>query len=339
MQVRPEQLSNHLRKQLAPIYWISGDETLIVEESVETLRKHCREQGFADRQVHEADKQFDWQNIVAAASEMSLFSDRKIIELRIPSGKPGDSGSKALQAYAEIAPEDNVLIISSPKLDGKATKSKWYKSLTKTGVHVPVWPVAEHQLGGWIQQRLQRAGMSADHDAVELLADRVQGNLLAAAQEVEKLQMLGLDRIDVDTVQQAVADNARFDLFGFIDAAVGGRPEAVRMLSGLRAEGVEVAVISWAFAREVRQMLQIAEQVQQGVPFEQAARKMRVFDKRIPMVRKAMNRLKSRGLKALLAQCYELDQGVKGMAKIAVWDSLADITLQISGIKPVASQL
>jgi DNA polymerase-3 subunit delta len=191
MRVYPEKLAAQLQQQLLPVYVVSGDETLLVQECADLIRQHAREQGCTERAVVDAGvSRFDWQEIMQHATSMSLFAERKLVEIRLPSGKPGADGSKALCAYLELAGGDDVLMLVAGKIDKQSTNSKWYKALDKVGATVQVWPVGAKDLPRWLQQRVANAGMQIDRDAVQLLADRVEGNLLAAVQEVEKLKLL-----------------------------------------------------------------------------------------------------------------------------------------------------
>jgi len=230
-----------------------------------------------------------------------------------------------------------VLLISLPKLDGSTQKTKWAKALIdgKDVQFLQVWPVDAAQLPQWIRQRLSQAGLAADQEAVELIAARVEGNLLAAAQEIEKLKLLAEDgRVTADTVQAAVADSARYDVFGLIDAALQGHPEhSLRMLEGLRGEGIEAPVILWALARELRLLANIAQQYAQGVPLERAFSQARppVWDKRRPLVSKALQRHDVAGWQRLLMAAQLIDEQIKGQAEGDPWIGLSNLCLQLSG--------
>ena len=270
MKLAPAQLAKHLQGGLAPVYIVSGDDPLLCQEAADAIRSAARQQGFDERQVFSADASFDWGTLLQAGASMSLFAEKRLLELRLPSGKPGDKGAAALIEYCSRPAEDTLLLVSLPKLDGSAQKTKWGKALVEgpQTQFVQIWPVDANQLPQWIRQRLSQAGLSASQDAVELIAARVEGNLLAAAQEVEKLKLMAEEgQITVETVQAAVADSARFDVFGLVDAVLNGdAAHALRMLEGLRGEGVEPPVILWALARELRVLANIALQYSQGIP-------------------------------------------------------------------------
>lgn len=337
MKLSPAQLAKHLQGPLAPVYIVSGDEHLLCQEASDAIRKACRDLGFSERQVLNVETGFDWGQLIEAGASLSLFAEKRLIELRIPNGKPGDKGAAALIEYLARPAEDTVLLVSLPKLDGSTQKTKWAKALIdgKQSQFIQIWPIDIAQLPQWIRQRLAQAGLAADQDAVELIAARVEGNLLAAAQEIEKLKLLADGgQVTLDTVQAAVADSARYDVFGLIDAALLGQPEHVlRMLTGLRAEGVEAPVILWAVAREIRQLANIAQQYGQGVPLDRAFSQARppVWDKRKPIVGKALQRHDAAGWQRLLGEAQRIDAQIKGQAEGDPWVGLAQVCLQLCG--------
>lgn len=336
MKLRPDQLAQHLSQSLQPIYIVSGDEALLVQECCDAIRAHCRQNGFV-REVMHVDNQFDWSELTASASAMSLFSERQLIELRMPSGKPGDAGGKALAEYAAHAPEDNVLLIVCNKLESASTRTKWYKAIESTGAAITCWPIERRDLPRWIQSRLQGAGLSADRQALELLADRVEGNLLAAVQEVEKLKLyVDGNTITEETVTSAVADNARYDVFKLVDKALAGDAAgSLKMLRGLKAEGTEAPVILWALSREVRTLYQCAEQVAQGNGIERVLQNHRVWDKRKAMVKSALKRLDVSQLADLIRLANRVDQSIKGVSRRSSWELLSELVLGLSGKTPL----
>ncbi len=332
MRLRPEQLSSHLQKGIAPVYLVSGEENLLVQEACDAIRAACREAGCSEREVFEVDNRFKWDNLLAAGAEMSLFADRKLIELKLPSGKPGTEGSKGLVGYLEGPPSDNVLLIVAGKIDRQSTNSKWFKALDAAGVIIQVWPVDARELPRWLRQRIEAAGMSADADALEMLCDKVEGNLLAAVQEVEKLKLLSPDgRITAEAIADSVADNARYNLFGLVDQALSGQAaDALKMLQGLRAEGTEAAVVLWALAREIRLLYQCRHDMQGGQSAQQVMRAQRVWDKRMPIVGAGLSRHSLAALSDLLQQASLADQAIKGLADGNPWDHLSRLLLSLS---------
>ena len=254
MKLRFEQLSEHLQQGLRPIYLLSGDEPLQLGEAADAIRAQARAQGFAEREVMHVEAGFDWNALAAASDTLSLFAEQRLIDLRLPSGKPGKEGGAALAEYAANPPQDTVLLITSGKLDKNAAKAKWYKALDSAGVTLQVWPVEANQLPRWVGQRMRARGLSASPEAAQLLAERVEGNLLAAAQEIEKLLLLyGESSVDAEMVEQGVADSARYDIFELVDTALlGDAPRVARIMEGLHGEGVEPILILWALVREIR---------------------------------------------------------------------------------------
>ncbi|MBC9249269.1 DNA polymerase III subunit delta [Pseudomonas alcaligenes] len=344
MKLNPAQLGKHLQGSLAPVYVISGDEPLLCQEAADAIRAATRAQGFSEREVFHAEANFDWGLLYEAGASLSLFAEKRVIELRIANGKPGDKGTAAILEYLERPPEDTLLLISVPKLDGATQKTKWAKALID-GPHsqfLQIWPVDAAQLPQWVRQRLAQAGLNASQEAVELIADRVEGNLLAAAQEIEKLKLLAEDnQIDAATVQAAVADSARYDVFGLIDAVLGGdAAHALRMLEGLRGEGVEVLFILVMLARELRQLAAIAQQIAQGVPQDKAFASARppVWDKRKPLVSKALQRHSAARWNQLLLDAQRIDAQVKGQAPGDAWSSLARLALLMAGQRLTLSE-
>ena len=337
MKLAPAQLTKHLQSGLAPVYAISGDDPLLCQEAADAIRAATRAQGFTERQVFNADASFDWGNLLQAGNSLSLFAEKRVLELRIPNGKPGDKGIAALLEYLTRPPEDTLLLISLPKLDGSTQKTKWAKAIIDgpQAQFVQIWPVEVHQLPQWIRQRMSQIGMSATQEAVDLITARVEGNLLAAAQEIEKLKLLADgQQIDAGTVQAAVADSARYDVFGLIDAILNGEAaHALRMLDGLRGEGQESLFIVVMLARELRQLANIAYQHGQGIPLDKAFASARppVWDKRRPLVSKALQRHTPARWNALLMDAQQIDAQVKGQAPGDPWASLSRLVLMMAG--------
>ncbi|SCZ50803.1 DNA polymerase III subunit delta [Thiohalomonas denitrificans] len=337
MRLRPEQLAGHLGNPLLPIYVISGDEPLQTGEATDAIREAARAQGFTEREVMHAETGFDWNLLSAAADALSLFAERRILDLRIPGGKPGDAGGKALSAYAERPPEDNILLVTLPRLDKRQQQSKWFKALDAAGAVVQVWPVGPKELPGWISQRMRARGLESRPEVVRLLADKVEGNLLAAAQEVDKLHLLfGEGAIDLDEVALALADSSRFDVFELVDTALSGdAARTARILDGLYAEGVEPVLILWALAREIRSLAAMAASVAQGSPPEQVMRQHRVWAKRQAPVRSALQRHNAPRWEAFLARAGRVDRTIKGAEPGNPRDELLQLALLVAGVRIV----
>ena len=333
--LRPEQLGQALNKSLAPIYLVSGDEPLLVQEACDQIRAAARSQGFGERELYHADASFDWTQLLSAANSLSLLADRKILEVRLPTGKPGDKGGKVLQEYAKAPSEDNLLLVVTGKLDRNALKAKWLKALEDSGSHVQVWPVTPAQLPRWIAQRMKAAGLTADSAAIDLLASRVEGNLLAAAQEVEKLKLLtDSPEISTELMASVVADSARYDVFGLVDKALHGDARgAVKSLQGLKVEGTEPIALLWALARDLRALVQISQAASQGIPYERAAQAAGIWNTRQPLVQSALRRLSPGQLQQLLRKANGIDRAIKGMRQADPWAELLDLTLNLAGVQ------
>ncbi|AZD32008.1 DNA polymerase III subunit delta [Pseudomonas chlororaphis] len=337
MKLAPAQLGKHLQGTLAPVYIISGDDPLLCQEAADAIRSAARQQGFDERQLFSADANFDWGTLLQAGASMSLFAEKRLLELRLPSGKPGDKGAAAFIEYCSRPAEDTLLLISLPKLDGSAQKTKWGKALIdgEQTQFIQIWPVDASQLPQWIRQRLSQAGLSASQDAVELIAARVEGNLLAAAQEIEKLKLMAEGgQITVETVQAAVADSARFDVFGLVDAILNGEAaHALRMLEGLRGEGVEPPVILWALSRELRSLANMSLQYSQGTALDKVFSQARppVWDKRKPLMSKALQRYSAPRWAQLLLDAQRIDAQIKGQGAGSPWSSLSRLSLLMAG--------
>lgn len=328
MQARPEQLAQQLSKQLAPCYLITGDETLITQECADAVRAAARAQGCTEREVIDISGVEDWQQLLHSGGAMSLFAERKLIELRLPSGKPGAEGSKALQAYLEFD-SDDVLLIVSGKLDKNSQRAKWYTALDKAGVVVTVWPIRPHELPRWLGQRLEAAGLRADRDALHILAERVEGNLLAAAQEIEKLKLLAVDgRVTADTVLSDVLDNARYNSFGLADSAMAGDARAaLRGLRGLEAEGNAAPAVLWALARDVALLAQISADQRRGMPLTQAIDRRGVWKNRINLVQSALSRHNEASIRSLQQLAFRVDASIKGLERDNPWRVLEQLVL------------
>lgn len=335
MQIRPEQLEQHLKRELAPIYFVYGDEPLLVQEACDVIRAQARAAGCTEREVYSVESGFDWQAFLQAGDSMSLFADRKLVELRMPTGKPGDAGAKALAEYAARPAPDNVLLIMAGKLEAAARKSKWHQALENVGVVVPIWPLEVKQLPAWVSRRMQARGLKPTTEAVTLLVERVEGNLLACAQEIEKLALVhGVGPIDVEQVTNSVANSSRFDAFTLVDAALEGDAVRVtRILDSLRLEGVESILVLWAITRELRLMADCAQAMQRGQFVDGALAASKVWDKRKPLMRSGLQRHKPLVWRRLLQRAGGIDQLIKGGRAGNVWDELLELSLWIGGVR------
>ena len=332
MKIRANQLSSHLQNSLAPCYLVTGDEHLLVDEALDAIRAAARERGFGNRELHVATAGFDWNQLTASTGTMSLFAEQRIVELRLPTGKPGQAGGKAITELAEIAGPDLLFIVTGPKLDGNTARSKWVKALDRKGVSLPIWPIGVRELPGWIANRMRQAGLQPDREAVALIADRVEGNLLAAGQEIEKLRLLlGEGKVGVEDVTAAVARSSRYDVYKLADAALAGDARrAVKILGGLRAEGVEPVIVMWALTRELRTLTALDDAVRQGSDLGAAMQSARVWNSRQGLVRSCVSRHPQGAFRRLLKASGRADATAKGQRYGDPWQMATDIVIGIA---------
>lgn len=334
MRLKVEQLAAALQKAVAPVYLVSGDEPLQLGEAADDIRQTARAAGYTTREVIAVESGHEWPQLSLEADSLSIFSDKKLIDLRLPSAKPGTEGSKALIAYCRHLPDDTVLLVTAGKLESAAQKSQWFQALDGVGVIVQVWPLQGQELLNWLQRRAERRGMRLDNEALKSLASRVEGNLLAAAQEIEKLYILhGGILISKAMVEDDVADSARFDVFKLTDALLAGKlNRSLKILNGLRAEGVAASIVLWALSRETRTLLQVKTELSRGVNPEAVFKKFQIWDKRKHLVQDAVQRLKTEQLQAILRTGAEVDRRIKGQAVGDEWEGLFGLCLRFSGM-------
>ncbi|MDH4275575.1 MAG: DNA polymerase III subunit delta [Gammaproteobacteria bacterium] len=329
MKLRLDQLAPHLKQRLAPIYLISGDEILLVNEAVDALRAVARAQGFSERLIFTVDRSFDWGAVADATQTMSLFADKRWVELRIAEGKPGE-GAKLIEQFAQQASADTLLVIVSGKLDKAAQNSKWVKAVEQSGVSVTCYPISAADLPAWVTARMRARGLQPNPMAAKLLAERVEGNLLAAMQEIEKLAITHQGAVDEKMIVDAVAESARYDVFGLADALLGGDTARVlRMLDGLRETGTEPPLVLWACTRELRILARCA-----ALPAAQrdhALEEMHVWQSRWALYRKACARHTLNEWRGLLQRAESVDCSIKGLAAGSPWDGLIELALGIAG--------
>jgi DNA polymerase-3 subunit delta len=332
LKINLNQLSTHLQKNLAHCYLVAGDEHLLVDEALDAIRAAAREQGFTSRDLHVATTGFDWSQLRDSGSNLSLFAEKRIVELRVPTGKPGRVGSQAIADFVENCGDDLLFIVVAPKLDRNSQSAKWVKALESGGVSIPVWPIDLRELPRWISERMRGAGLQPDRDAVTLIANRVEGNLLAASQEIEKLRLiLGEGPVSANDVTDAVANSSRFDVFKLVDAAVGGDAKrALKILSGLQAEGIEPVIVVWALTRELRTLAHLTDTVAQGGDLASGMKKNRVWSNRQALIRNCIGRHKHGDFHRLLKAASRADQAAKGQVRADPWQLSTDIVLGLS---------
>jgi DNA polymerase-3 subunit delta len=327
-----DKITSQLKKGLAPVYFITGDETLLVGEAMDAIRAAARAQGFSERETYVADARFDWDGLRGGLDNMSLFAERKIIEVQLATGTPGREGSKAIIEYLGNPPADTLLLISAPKLDQRSSSTKWAKALEQQAVWVTVYSVQPDRLPGWLGQRMRQAGLEFEQAAVDILAARIEGNLLAAQQEISKLALLVPGQtVTADIVLKSVADGARFDIFQLADAAISqdvGR--AVRVFYGLKREGTPAALVLWALIREVNTLLSLWTRIDQGETPGRAMQGLRVWQSRQTMFNRALRSHDARSIRQLATRSGVTDRVVKGVHHGKPWGALLELLLLIA---------
>ncbi len=327
MKISAEELPRRLAKGLEPLYVLYGEAALLAIEAADAIRAAARAGGYEERTVLTVEPGFKWAELRNSAHSLSLFSPRKLIELRIPSGKPGVEGAQALQDYCVQPGADTVTLVTLPKLDRAALTSKWFTALEEHAVVVATEDIPLPALPAWIAGRLQRQGQSADPDTLRFLAERVEGNLLAAWQEIQKLALLfPAGPLTFEQVKDAVMDVARYDVLKLSEAMLAG--DAVRfarILEGLRAEGEAAVLILWAMTEDIRALAKVSRAVQQGARPEQALREARVWGVRQKLVERAVRRFKPVLAERALRQAAHLDKVIKGLRPGDLWDELLQL--------------
>lgn len=346
MQINHDRLERQLAGEpLKSIYLIAGNEPLLVQECADAVRAKAKVEGYGEREVIDADKDFDWNILVMAMASLSLFATRRLFDVRLPSGKPGKDGSEMLRKYCSNPPPDTVLMITAQDWS-KNHAGKWSEEIARAGHFVPIWPIKVHELNDWLLRRLRSRGLAATPEAAALLAERVEGNLLAAAQEVDKLALLlgagdgnastgrGGVLISADDMQRLVADSSRYDVFKLADAALAGEASrCVRMLAALRAEGEQVAGLLPMIAKELLQVTALARVVAGGTSVMNAMREARVWENKQAMYRRAIERHGSGRWEQFVGEAGRIDRMAKGREAGDPWLALERLLVAISDAK------
>ncbi|MDA8362316.1 MAG: DNA polymerase III subunit delta [Gammaproteobacteria bacterium] len=335
MHIDSERLPELLRKGLAPVYLVSGDEPLLVDESCEEIRDAARGAGYSERSVANVASGFDWNDLFVSTQSLSLFSSARLLEVRMPNGKPGERGAQVLSQLGARPPADSILLVVTGKLDRQTRESGWVKSLEEAGVAVTVRPLDAERLPGWVTRRMRLRGLRAEPGVADIIAYRMEGNPLAAAQEVDKLALLyGDGEIRIAEVEGILSNNARFTVYGLADACLAGDGRsAIRVLESLRAEGLEPILVLWALARETRSMAQIAAQIAQGHAESGVFQAHRIWASRRPVVSKALRRLHPTQWLGMLVRAAHIDHVIKGRAEGDVWLELESMVLALCGVR------
>ncbi|MBS1154217.1 MAG: polymerase subunit delta [Proteobacteria bacterium] len=331
--MKPDDLPRALTRGLAPLYVIHGDEALLALEAAQLIRDSARAAGYAEREVMTVEAGFDWSRLAMSGNSFSLFAEKKLIDLRIPTGKPGVEGAKTLEAQARDLPPDTLILITLPKLDRTGLNSKWFSALAGAGEVIEAKTIERAQLPDWISNRLARQKQRMAPEALAFLADRVEGNLLAAHQEIQKLALLYPEgTLALDDVQAAITNVARYDVFQLGAALLeGDRARFARMLDGLRAEGEAPHLVLWALAEELRTMYRIGKGRSENIPLSQLFKEHRVWGEKQKLVERALPRINAGKLRKALAHAARIDELNKGIGEGEVWDELLDLALPLMG--------
>jgi DNA polymerase-3 subunit delta len=333
MPLKPAQLTGALQRGLSPVYLFAGAEPLLVQECRDQVWETAKSQGFLEREIRHADRSFDWEDLAAAGGAPSLFASRKIIDLRLPTGKPGREGAKVLTAWAAEPDPDLLLVISCEQWDKSSRNSKWAAAIDRAGTRVDIWPVSPNELPGWINGRMRAVGLEPDQGAVMLLAERLEGNLLAAQQEIEKLLLIkGGGPVSEEDVMQAVADSSRFDAFLLVERVLSGNlADGLRVASGLHRTGVPVQMIIGALYRDLRILETYMMATRAGENEAQVFRKLNIWRSRQAPMRQAAARLNFNRLMSAFSRMSLIDRQSKGRASGDPWHALDHLVRELCG--------
>jgi DNA polymerase-3 subunit delta len=332
MRISTEQLAQQLKRGLAPLYTVHGDEPLLALEATDRIRAHAREAGHSERMVLTAEQHFDWSQLRMCGLAQSLFASRRVIELRIPNGKPGVEGGQALQDFCARLPADTVTLVYLPAIDWRGQKAAWFGALDAAGVLVEAKQVARAALPAWLAGRLKSQAQTADDATLAFIADKVEGNLLAAYQEVQKLALVfPPGKLAFDEVKQAVLDVARFDVYDLGGVVIAGdAAQCARVLEGLHGEGAAAPLVLWAITEEVRALGRVIAGVAAGRPLAQALRDARIWGPRQDLIQRHANRCTQTQIEGALLHAARIDRMIKGLAKGDVWDELLQLALRFA---------
>jgi DNA polymerase-3 subunit delta len=331
---------------LRPIYLIAGAESLLVQEAADAVRAKAREQGYDEREVLDADANFDWNTLTMGLASLSLFATRRLFDLRLPSGKPGKDGSEAIQAFCANPPPDTVLLITCQEWSLKHA-GKWSEAIARVGHVLPIWPIKPHEMSDWLVKRLRSRGLQASPQAVQRLLDRIEGNLPAAAQEVDKLALLMAPKeiaseangrnaiaIDAPTMEAMVADSSRFDVFRLVETALSGdATRAVRMLGGLKGEGEQVPGLLPMIAREIVSVANLSRVAAIGGNVMNAMREARIWESKQALYRRAIERHPAARWEQFAGECGRIDRMAKGRESGDAWLALERLLVAIAEAK------
>lgn len=334
MKVFPEKLPARLRQGLDAVYLIAGQEPLLIEEACDAVRRAARDNGIGERIVLEADARFDWNELDRSTETSSLFAEQRLVELRLPTGKPGREGASVLRERVGRGGDD-VLLVKCDNWEFGNEKTAWVKTLAEAGVYLPCWKVKPQRLPEWIGSRLRDRGLQADRATCQFLAERLEGNLLAAAQEIERLALLfGAGNLELEKVREAVSDNARFDSFRLIELVLTGQPGgAVRCIRGLREADTPMPLIVGALAREL-QTIGGYQELTRSMPPARAFSQLGVWKSRQRPIAEAAGRMQPEAVRGALARLSDLDALSKSSRKGEFWVGLERLCVGLAANRP-----
>ena len=335
MLLKGEQLAAHLERELRPLYVVYGDDPLLVIEAADAIRARARKAGYNEREILAVLPHFDWNRLLAAGGNLSLFGDRKLIDLRIPTGKPGKEGGAALQDWCRNLSLDTLLLVTLPELDWREEKAVWFTTLVNSGGAIKLMAPPLAELPGWIAGRLRRQQQSADLEGLKFIAERVEGNLLAAHQEIQKLGLLyPAGALSLAQIREAVLNVARYDIDGLREALLAGDVNRMcRTLDGLMHEGEAPPLVLWAMSEEIRTLMLIRCGLDRGRPLEMLLKEARVWGPRVNPVKKALQRLSTATLEAALQQAGRIDRLAKGIGQGNTWEEFLRLGLSLGPLK------
>ena len=336
MELRLNQLAANLERALLPIYVVHGDEPLLAIEAGDAIRASARHAGYDEREILVVEPGFKWDAFLAASANLGLFGSRKLIDLRIPSGKPGIEGAKALEICAAHPGSDQMLLVTLPKVDRATQSSAWFSALAGAGAAIAVYPLERDALPPWIAARLARQRQRVAPETLAFLADRCEGNLLAARQEIEKLGLLLPEgELGAEAVERAVTDVARYDVFQLSEAWLAADAvRALRIIAALEAEGEGIQLLLWQLGEDIHALASVREAIAAGTPVAVAIRNARVWGKRQAAMERAARRLPPEAIAPLLCALARLDALAKGIGRGNVWDELRMAAMTLAG-KPL----
>ena len=331
MKLSYHQLPTHLKNNLAPIYLVTGNEPLLMQECRDSIRSKAQQQGFSEIERFDITKDFDWSGLIEATNSLSLFSNKRFIEIKL-NHKPNVQGSKLFIRFIENLSPDNIVLVLSEKLDSTAQKSSWVNAINKTGTLVTIWPLDSLKFQQWVEKRLRDNNLRCDKNAVQFLVEQTEGNLLACAQEIEKLALLFSERVITrDDMVSAIADSARYDVFNFIDILFEGNVKrTIRVLHKLQKEAVEPTLLLWVITREIRLLINVIFDLKNKNSWEAIVKKHQIWDKKQHYIKKVIQLPIEKDLHQMLLQAEKIDHIIKGLQIGSVWVEIEKLIVSMS---------